>query len=101
MCPSHDDVGGFSSDRDAPRRYDKFVDEWSDEPYWVHRETQVTVWDEPNVEALLPPGMAAKFPERLVIEDERTWLRIKDEQAEAKRMELKDCLLYTSPSPRD
>jgi hypothetical protein len=79
-------------------KYDKFVDEWSDEPYWVHRETQVTVWDEPNVEALLPPGMAEKFPERLVIEDERTWLRIKDEQAEAKRMELKEGLEEYSDS---
>jgi hypothetical protein len=79
-------------------KYDKYTDEWSDEPYWIHRETGVTVWDEPSVEALLPPGMAEKFPERLVIEDERTWLRIKDEQAEAKRMELKEGLEEYSDS---
>ena len=42
--------------------------------------------------------MAEKFPERLVIEDERTWLRIKDEQAEAKRMELKEGLEEYSDS---
>ena len=95
---SFSSLGPFGPNRDAPRRYDKFVDEWSDEPYWTHRETGVTVWDEPNVESLLPPGMAEKFPERLVIEDERTWLRIKDEQAEAKRMELKEGLEEYSDS---
>ena len=71
-------------------KYDKFVDEWIDEAYWTHRESGVTVWDELNVGALLPPGMAEKFPERLVIED-RTNLPRSGRQAEA-RMELKEGL---------
>lgn len=71
-------------------KYVHYVDEWSDEPYWVHSETNVTVWDEPTIIKLLPEGMAEKFPARLDIDDERTWGRIKDDQGEAQRMALKE-----------
>ena len=47
------------------------------------------------------PRSFPKVSWRLVIEDERTWLRIKDEQAEAKRMELKEGLEEYSDSENE
>ena len=56
----------------------------------------MTVWDEPSV-SVATPGHGGKVSGRLC-EDERTWLGIKDEQTEAKRMELKEGLEEYSDS---
>lgn len=36
-------------------KYEKFVDQWTDMPFWKHAETGIVVWDEPQLEDLLPP----------------------------------------------
>ena len=64
-------------------KYVKCHDEWSDLPYWKHLETDNVVWEEPTFDLLLPPGMAAKFPPDLPIDDPHGWEEVLTDQAMA------------------
>ncbi|KAH8095105.1 hypothetical protein JL720_2381 [Aureococcus anophagefferens] len=62
-------------------KFEKCHDEWSDLPFWRHTETDGIVWDEPTFENLLPPGMQARFPHDLPVDDPHGWEEVLTEQA--------------------
>ena len=50
------------------RKYEAFVDVWSDLPYWRHQDTGAVVWEEPLLRDLLPPGMS--IPDEFLNDDD-------------------------------